>query len=236
MSRAARRTASSAPDLFPAGDQADGAGRPERLDRLASAARAGDRHSFERLVAETAPQLHALVLRLVGDEQDARDVVQETYLRAFRSIDRFRSEAAVTTWLYRIAANCSATHLSRRRPVLPLDAALHAVDDRPERDPEAVADQAVDRERLVAALGRLPEGLRAVVVLHDVYELTHDAVASELGITRAASKVRLHRARRRLRDQLFPPAEPIEIPGGRTGSASVRPLPALEPTARARAV
>jgi|GEM_PF-150344 RNA polymerase sigma-70 factor (ECF subfamily) len=174
---------------------------------LAGAARRGDRAAFERLVVETSPQVYALVLRLVGDEHDARDVVQETYLRAFRSIGRFRSEAAVTTWLHRIAANCSATHLAkRRRPSdLPFDENLPLVDERPQLDLEHVASAADDRARLVAALDALPEPLRSVVVLHDVYDLPHEAIAIELGISRTAAKVRLHRARRRLRDSLYPP-------------------------------
>lgn len=174
------------------------------LARLAREAGTGDRTAFERLVAETAPQIYALVLRLVGNEHDARDVVQETYLRAFSSIGRFRNEAAVTTWLYRIAANCSATHCSRRRPTLPLEAASGIADERPEQDPAVASGDADAWRRLVNLLGGLPVALRAVVVLHDVYGFDHEAIATELGISRAASKVRLHRARRRLREQLFP--------------------------------
>lgn len=195
---------SRAGDRAPAPRSPSEPARRERLEDLTRAARRGDRTAFERLVVETAPQVHALALRLTGNEQDARDVVQETYLRAFRSIGRFRSEAAVSTWLYRIAANCSADQLRRRRQSLPIEAALSLADDRPDGDPEAAADGAADRSALVAALAELPDALRAVVVLHDVYELGHEAIGVELGISRAASKVRLHRARRRLREQLFP--------------------------------
>ena len=196
-------------------------GGGDRLSALASAARDGDVAAFEQLVVATSPQIHALVLRLVRDEHDAGDVVQETYLRAFRSIGGFRSEAAVTTWLYRIAANCSATHLRRRRSHDTLPADLAVVDPRAERDQEAAASTADDRARLVAALDLLPDPMRSVVVLHDVYDLTHDAIADELGISRAASKVRLHRARRRLRDALFTKAGPAPKAAG---PVSVRPL------------
>lgn len=210
-------------------------GRTARLARLAEAARDGDVGAFEQLVTETSAQVHALVLRLVRDEDDAGDVVQETYLRAFRSISGFRSQAAVTTWLYRIAANCSASHLRRRsrRAHDVLAADLPLADVRAERDQEAAASGVDDRARLVAALDALPDPLRSVVVLHDVYDLAHDAVAAELGISRAASKVRLHRARRRLRDALFPRGEP---PGELAGRGAVARIDAKARDGRARAV
>lgn len=209
-----------------------GTGEGARLAALAAAAREGDVAAFEQLVVATSPKIHALVLRLVRDEHDAGDVVQETYLRAFRSIGGFRNQAAVTTWLYRIAANCSSTHLRRRRSHDVLAADMPLADQRAERDQEAAASIADDRARLVAALDGLPGPMRSVVVLHDVYELTHEAIAEELGISRAASKVRLHRARRRLRDALFPKPEP-RTPGG---PAEVTPLrPGTGPVAGADA-
>ena len=86
----------------------------------------------------------------------------------------------------------------------PAAPAAAVADDRPEVDPEAMADAELLRDRLNAALEELPERLRAVVVLRDVYDLPHQAIADELGISEAAAKVRLHRARRRLRQRLFP--------------------------------
>lgn len=206
------------------GGPRDLAAERESLEQLARAARRGEREAFERLVGETAPGVHALALRLLGNEHDARDAVQETYLRAYRSIGRFRSEAAVTTWLYRIAANCCATQLSRRRVALPLEAAGDLADDAQDGDPEAVAARCAERDRLATALSRLPQPLRAVIVLHDVYELGHEAIAAELKISRAASKVRLHRARRRLRDQLFPEPKATEAQPPAAALGVVRPL------------
>lgn len=201
----------------------------DRLAALAAAARGGDVDAFEQLVVATSPQVHALVLRLVRDEHDAGDVVQETYLRAFRSIGAFRGQAAVTTWLYRIAANCASSHLSRRRSHDVLAADLPLADLRAERDQEAAATGVDDRGRLLAALDALPATMRSVVVLHDVYDLPHEAIAAELGISRAASKVRLHRARRRLRDALFAKAD-TERSASRGTPATVAAMP--EVTAR----
>ena len=144
-------------------------------------------------------QSASLAFRLTGNEADAADVVQEAYLRAFRAIGRFRGDSSVRTWLYRIVAN-AASNSRRRRPAaaLTIDEALDLVDLRADRDPGAVAERHEERAVIVAALGALPFGLRAVVVLRDIYDLPHDAIAAELGISRAASKVRLHRARKAL--------------------------------------
>jgi RNA polymerase sigma-70 factor (ECF subfamily) len=173
---------------------------------LVAAAKNGDRSAFEELVRASYTDAYTLALRLTGDEEDARDVVQEAYLRAFRGLRRFRGDAQFSTWLYRIVANCSATQLSKRRRTRhdELDEEILRADDRPDNDPVALAEASTLRDRVNAALETLPPRLRAVVVLRDVYDMPHEAIATELGITEAAAKVRLHRARRKLREQLFP--------------------------------
>lgn len=173
---------------------------------LVAAAKAGDRHAFDDLVRATYSDTYALALRLTANEEDAKDVVQEAYIRAYRGLKKFRGDASFTTWLYRITANCASTQLGKgfRHRHETLDAEVADVrDTRPETDPQAQAEAAVLRQRLSAALEDLPPRLRSVVVLRDVYDLPHEAIASELGITEAAAKVRLHRARMRLRAQLF---------------------------------
>ncbi len=175
------------------------------LDELVAAARDGDHGAFEELVRRTYVDTYTLAFRLTGNEEDARDVAQDTYLRAFKSIDRFRGDAQFSTWLYRITANCASTHLSKRtkhrHDDLPDDAPIISLDA--SYDPQAQLDAAATRSRLQAALSSLPPRLRAVVVLRDVYDMPHEAIAAELGITESAAKVRLHRARRRLREQVF---------------------------------
>ncbi len=178
----------------------------EELAGLVTAAKAGDQAAFEELVKATYADAYTLAFRLTGNEEDARDVVQEAYLRAFRGLKRFRGEARFTTWLYRITANCATTHLKKRQrdrhDVLDSDAGLF--DFRPESDPEERLGGADDRRVLHAALQSLSPEMRAVVVLRDVYDLPHEAIAAELGISEGAAKVRLHRARKKLRERLFP--------------------------------
>jgi RNA polymerase sigma-70 factor (ECF subfamily) len=176
------------------------------LTELVAAARDGDQDAFEQLVRATYADTYTLAFRLTGDEEDAADVVQESYLRAYRGLKRFRGDAQFTTWLYRITANCASTHLGRRtrhrHDELLDDAPLADVD--PDHDPQARVEAGATRDRLHAALRALPPRLRAVVVLRDVYDLPHEAIAAELGISESAAKVRLHRARKKLREQLYP--------------------------------
>ena len=181
--------------------------QPRMVDRIetVNAAQDGCPHAFGDLVRATYDDTYSLALRLVGNADDAQDVTQDTYLRAFRGIGRFRGEANIATWLYRITANCASTVLALRRKAahdeLDLDEAL--VDDRLEHDPQRRLDSAALRDRVVLALGQLPEKLRSVIVLRDIYDLSHDAIARQLGITESAAKVRLHRARQKLRSALF---------------------------------
>ncbi len=179
---------------------------PSDEARLVAAAKAGDSDAFAELVKASQAEVYTLAYRLTGNEEDARDVAQEAYLRAFRALKRFRGDARFSTWMYRITANCASTHLSRRSRGRHDELAEEdaVVDERPESDPEGMAEAGLLRDRVTEALGDLPDILRAVVVLRDVYDLPHDAIASELGITESAAKVRLHRARRKLRERLFP--------------------------------
>lgn len=173
--------------------------------QLIQAARGGDRDAFDEIVRATYVDLFTLAVRLTGNEEDARDVVQDAYLRAWKGIGKFRGDAALSTWLYRITANCASTHLSRRRRTRtePLVPGLDPAELRHEAHPEAMAETNLDLARIAEAVDELPPKLRAVVVLRDVYGLTHEAIAEELGISVSAAKVRLHRARKRLRDEMF---------------------------------
>lgn len=193
------------------------------LEALVAAAQAGDRSAFDDLVRATYIDSYTLAYRLTGDEDDARDVVQEAYLRAYRGLKRFRGDAQFSTWMYRITANCAATFLGKRTRNRHDELTDELVGD--ERattvEPEASVDAAATRDRLQAALRRLPPRLRAVVVLRDVYDLPHESIAAELGITESAAKVRLHRARHKLRADLVTMREHDEPDEGRADARAM---------------
>jgi RNA polymerase sigma-70 factor (ECF subfamily) len=179
---------------------------PNELADLVAAAIDGDRTAFDELVRATYADAYTLAYRLTGNEEDARDVVQDAYLRAYKGLKKFRGDASFSTWLYRITANCASSYLVKRSRDRheDLDEETSLADERPEIDPEQRIDVAAERQRLTDALEALPPDMRAVVVLRDVYDLPHEAIAAELGITEGAAKVRLHRARKKLRERLFP--------------------------------
>ena len=182
---------------------------PQSEADLIAAAQAGDRGAFDDLVRVTYADTYTLAYRLTGNEEDARDVSQEAYLRAYRAIDRFRGDAQFSTWMYRITANCAATYLGRRSRHRHdvLDDTVPLADPRTDHDPQLRADASDLRNRLARALDDLPPRLRSVVVLRDIYDLPHESIAAELGISESAAKVRLHRARRKLRERLYPSAD-----------------------------
>ncbi len=172
---------------------------------LIGAARSGDREAFDELVRRTFVDTFTLARRLTGNEEDARDVVQDAYLRAWKGIGKFRGDAQFSTWMYRITANAASTHMHKRRRqrAEPFDDSFEPIDTRAEEQVSQGAESAEALDRISAALDELPAKLRSVVVLKDVYGMPHEAIADELGISVAAAKVRLHRARRKLRDVLY---------------------------------
>jgi RNA polymerase sigma-70 factor (ECF subfamily) len=191
-------------------DTHDSTGGRDELAELVDAARDGDRDAFDELVRRTYVDAYTLALRLTSHEEDARDVVQEAYLRAWKGLRRFRGDAQFSTWLYRITANVAFTSLQNRRRLRTarLDEIEEPLETAPESSPELVAESRSGLDELAAALHRLPAGLRQVIVLKDVYGLTHEAIAQDTGISVAAAKVRLHRGRKRLRDLLYDGADP----------------------------
>lgn len=176
------------------------------IEQLVENAKSGDAQAFEELVKRTYTDTYTLAYRLTGDEEDARDVVQEAYLRVHKGLGLFRGDAQFGTWMHRITANCANTLLGRRgkHSHADLDETTSVVDQHPSHDPEHRADVGDLRVQLTDALRSLPPKLRAVVVLRDIYDLSHVAIADELGISESAAKVRLHRGRKRLRELLYP--------------------------------
>lgn len=160
-----------------------------------------DTPSFDALVTEHRSKLYGAVIRVVSDPELAADVVQETFIRAWRGIGGFRGESSIGTWLHRIAVNTALTARRRRQRVhsAPLDSIPEPpAEPTADVDPERRGEVADLRRRLEDALGCLPPGQRAVVVLKDVEGWSHAEIAQQLDISEAAAKVRLHRAHRRL--------------------------------------
>ncbi len=172
---------------------------------------AGDARGFEALVCRHQDRLLGLCERFLGDREEARDAVQEVFLKAYRKAGSFRPEARVSTWLYRIAVNHCLNRLRRRKVVRFLSfGALERGDgegegelrvlDPPDRrpDPEAVLETRRRWQATRRRIAELPEGQRAVLVLARFEGLSYKEIAAVLGITVGAVESRLFRAMRRL--------------------------------------
>ena len=164
-------------------------------------AKAGDRAAYEVLVRQNADRLYAVVLRFSATESDAEEATQEAFLRAWRSIDRFRGDARFFTWLYRIGVNEAKRILDRRPAAEVVSTEDQPIDDVADRAPP-VHERAEDAELravLDQEIRRLPAKYRAAVVLRDIEGLSTTEAAEMLGLREAAFKSRLHRGRLSLR-------------------------------------
>jgi RNA polymerase sigma-70 factor (ECF subfamily) len=173
----------------------------EELVRLAQH---GRREAFEELVRRHADRLYAVVLRFCGDATEAEEVVQETFLRAWRGIGGFQRRAQFFTWLYRIGLNEAKRRASRKPAADTLsveEGALDAVADL-RQAPEPQAEQHDVRDALERAVRALPAGYRAPLILRDVEGLSTQQAAEILGLREAAFKSRLHRARLAVREAI----------------------------------
>lgn len=177
--------------------------------QLLMALRRRDPQALAILFEQHADAIHRLALNVLGgDAQQADGVVQDTFIALIKHVDQFEGRARIGTWLYRVAYNEALRRLRRARPQLALDDALD--EDLPTpaslfdwRDlPEEALRQQEAREVMQAAIDALPAALRATFTLRDVQELSTREVAEILGISEAAVKVRLHRARLALREAL----------------------------------
>ena len=188
-----------------------------RIDRdgdLLAALQRRDRMAPERLIRRYGDRAYRLAVRITGNGPDAEEAVQDAFWSVVRSIDTFRADSALGSWIYRIVANAAYHKLrvrARRSGELSLDEALRGVEEDgwhagPIRDGSAqLHDPALEselRDVLETAIGALPPHYRAIVELHDVDGRPMEEVATELGITVSAAKSRAHRARLLLRTRL----------------------------------
>lgn len=165
---------------------------------LIAAARDGDRRAVDELLARYEPRIYRFGLRMCGDEDSAREVLQETMLAAFKHLPGFRGQASLSTWLFQIARSFCIKERRGVRPTVELDTDLEDASPTPESSAHA---HQIGRA-LSAAISELPAEQREVLVLRDIEGLSAEEAATVVGIEVGALKSRLHRARMALREKL----------------------------------
>lgn len=181
------------------------------MDDAALAARAGggDRAAFHAIMQRHNQRLFRVARVVTGADDEAEDVLQEAYLRAFAGLGGFRGDSSLATWLTAITLNEARGRLRRRRAMADVNAVdLAAVDEgkvvplHPPADPESETARGEARRLLEAVIDRLPAGFRVVLVLRDLEGYSVEDTAMQLGIAPQTVKTRLHRARRLMRKDL----------------------------------
>jgi RNA polymerase sigma-70 factor (ECF subfamily) len=173
----------------------------------------GDAAAVRALYERYSPRVFAVVRRIAGDDELAKDYAQEAWIRAIRALPTFRGDARFSTWLHRIAVN-AALQANRK------------ADTRKKREapmPEAVpvaprSSDSLLARRLEAALDRLPEGMRRILTLHDVEGYTHEEIGEMLGINSGTSKSQLSKARAKMREMLRGLENPAQDQGAEAWS------------------
>jgi RNA polymerase sigma-70 factor (ECF subfamily) len=176
------------------------------IDRL----RMQDREEFAALVEATSRMLYSLLLRILNDEQDAEDILQETYIKAYNALPGFEGRSSLKTWLFRVATNEALMLIRKRKPI---EASLEVDDNEDDLEaPKEIVDwccipepelmNAETRKKLNEAAQHLSVGLRTVFLLRDVEGLSGEETAAAMGISVDNVKTRLLRARMKLREEL----------------------------------
>ena len=206
-------------------DQGQGENRPDlTLDesQLLARLRAGDGAAYEELVRTYSGRLLVVARRIVGTDEEARDVIQDAFLNAFRSLPRFHGDARLSTWLHRIVVNSALMKLRTRKrkpeePIEPLLPAFLADGHYAEKfsgwgeQADAALSRAETQELVRRRIDELPESFRTVLLLRDIEGLDTEETARVLETTPNAVKIRLHRARAALRTLLAPHFERGEL-------------------------
>jgi RNA polymerase sigma-70 factor (ECF subfamily) len=177
----------------------DQQGADERLEHWVARAREGDSAAYERVYRACASRVHALCLRMSGNQQQAEELTQDVFVRAWQRLASFRGESQFTTWLHRLAVNlvlqerrARARRQSRELSEPDIEAYAHAA-------VAAMPGTKVDLERAIAAL---PEGARKVLVLRDVQGYRYQEIAGLTGVSLGTVKAQIHRARALIREAL----------------------------------
>ncbi len=191
--------------------QAAGLSEPDEATLLAGL-RAGEEDAYETLLRAYSGRMLAVARRFMGSEEDARDAVQEAFVSAFKAMDRFEGDSRISTWLHRIVVNACLMKLRtrRRKPEESIDDLLPKFAENGHLEvlttgwegADTLIERGQTRELVRGAIERLPESYRTVLLLRDIEEFDTEQTAEALGLTKAAVKTRLHRARQALRQLL----------------------------------
>jgi RNA polymerase sigma-70 factor (ECF subfamily) len=186
-------------------------------DRLIADCLKGQTAAFGELVRRYQDRLFNTVFRLVDSAEDAQDVVQEAFLHAYQSLDRFKGESQFFTWLYRIAVNSAISLKRKQRIVVSLHVDREGQGSVPEphdvselSQPDLVLERADEERRIQAALNRLSPEHRAVLILKDLEDQKYETMAEILQVPIGTIRSRLHRARLELREVLEKTTQKIE--------------------------
>ena len=165
---------------------------------LVQRACAGDVRAFERLYREHVGRVYGLCLRMTRDPAAAEDCTQETFINAWKALGRFETRSSLATWLHRIAVNAALAKRRKAAPVVvsPLE------DDEETVESDWTLETPLEVNEIEAAIERLPDGARDVLVLHAIYGYSHIEAAEMLGVAEGTCKAQLHRARNLLRERL----------------------------------
>jgi RNA polymerase sigma-70 factor (ECF subfamily) len=167
---------------------------------LVARCQAGDVGAFETLYLRHASRIYSLACRMAGSPEDGEDLLQEIFLQAHRKLGSFKGDAAIGTWLYRLAVNHCLDYVRSRQAKM--NKLTETLDAEGSFEPVARRESPVARLDLERAIERLPEGCREAFVLHDVEGFDHKEVADLLGIAEGTSKSQVFKARMKLRGYL----------------------------------
>ncbi len=192
---------------------------------LAEKAKAGDQSAFEQLVIENQNKVYSLALRLVNDREEAADLAQEAFVKAWQGLSSFQGESSFATWVYRLTTNVCIDHLRKKKRRKGVEPSVSLNDEESgwaepadwESDPQLLLERSERGKALARALARLPDWQRRTLVLRELSGLSYQEIGDALDIDLGTVKSRIARARLSLRKILLedgnffdgPPSKPV---------------------------
>ena len=197
---------------------------------LAARARAGDQDAFEQLVLDNQNKVYSLAVRLVGDREEAADLAQEAFLKAWQGLSSFQGESSFSTWIYRLTTNVCIDYLRRKKRRQEVEPAV-SLDDEDSgwaepadagQDPQRKLEEAERSRALSRGLERLPEHQRQVLVMRELSGLSYQEIGTATGLDLGTVKSRIARARLALRKILLEDGNFFDSPSSNPPKESKR--------------